>query len=376
MIEDIKNKSTSTPTIDIKKKRKRSSKKYPKNSLKDSLKVAQSINDNNAGEPFNRLILAKSLNTTPSSSKFRTLIISSSKFGLTIGGYQAEKIALTDLGRSLVQPTSKEEFNNALKTAFFNIPFFEIFFQKYKGNKLPAKKMVENILHREFDIPKESTAQCYNLIIKNATELGFIEKIQGKNYINFEKISILNSKSEEIEDEELLLEQKEENNEIEKSNEINIDNDIKHNLEKKPIVFLGHSKNKKILVQIKEILDFGQFDFIVAEEVETTAVPIPEKIFKLMRKCNCAIINISADEQEKRIDDIYKINENVLVEIGASFLAYNQKVILLVDKRIELPSNLQGLYRCDYEGNELSWEIAMKLQRALKEFRLPNDYIK
>lgn len=162
MIEDIKNKSTSTPTIDIKKKRKRSSKKYPKNSLKDSLKVAQSINDNNAGEPFNRLILAKSLNTTPSSSKFRTLIISSSKFGLTIGGYQAEKIALTDLGRSLVQPTSKEEFNNALKTAFFNIPFFEIFFQKYKGNKLPAKKMVENILHREFDIPKESTAQCYN----------------------------------------------------------------------------------------------------------------------------------------------------------------------------------------------------------------------
>ena len=95
-----------------------------------------------------------------------------------------------------------------------------------------------------------------------------------------------------------------------------------------------------------------------------------------MRKCNCAIINISADEQEKRIDDIYKINENVLVEIGASFLAYNQKVILLVDKRIELPSNLQGLYRCDYEGNELSWEIAMKLQRALKEFRLPNDYIK
>ena len=90
-----------------------------------------------------------------------------------------------------------------------------------------------------------------------------------------------------------------------------------------------------------------------------------------MRECNCAIINVSADKKEKLQDEIYKINENVLIEIGASFLAYNQKVILLVDKRIELPSNLQGLYRCEYEGDELSWETAMKLQRALKEFRKP-----
>ncbi|GAH57964.1 unnamed protein product, partial [marine sediment metagenome] len=32
-----------------------------------------------------------------------------------------------------------------------------------------------------------------------------------------------------------------------------------------------------------------------------------------MRRCNCAIINISADEQEKLPEGSYKINENVLI---------------------------------------------------------------
>ena len=38
-----------------KKKRKRSSKKYPKFSLLKSLEIAQSIMDNNAGQPYDRL---------------------------------------------------------------------------------------------------------------------------------------------------------------------------------------------------------------------------------------------------------------------------------------------------------------------------------
>ena len=60
---------------------------------------------------------------------------------------------------------------------------------------------------------------------------------------------------------------------------------------------------------------------------------------------------------------------NVLIEIGAAFLLYNKRIILLVDKRVQLPSNLQGLAVSYYEGDELSWETGMKLQKALTEFR-------
>ena len=106
-----------------------------------------------------------------------------------------------------------------------------------------------------------------------------------------------------------------------------------------PTFFISHSKNAKILNQIKSNLEFGGFSYKVAIETETTAIPIPEKIFGMMRDCNCAIVNVSADEQERSEDGSYGINANVLVEIGAAFLAYNQRVFcwstnVLLSRRI------------------------------------------
>jgi predicted nucleotide-binding protein len=73
--------------------------------------------------------------------------------------------------------------------------------------------------------------------------------------------------------------------------------------------------------------------------------------------------------KEKTEDGSYRVNSNVLIEIGGAFLAYNKRVILLADKRVTLPSNLQGLYRVEYEGEEISFSAAMKLQKVLAEFR-------
>jgi predicted nucleotide-binding protein len=64
-----------------------------------------------------------------------------------------------------------------------------------------------------------------------------------------------------------------------------------------------------------------------------------------------------------------KINNNVLIEIGAAFVLYDQKVVLLWDKTLKVPSNLQGLYRCEFEGNQLSFVVGTKLAKAIKNFR-------
>ena len=118
------------------------------------------------------------------------------------------------------------------------------------------------------------------------------------------------------------------------------------------------------------MLSFGNFKYEIAEERETTAIPLPDKVFGLMLKCNCAIINISADE-EKRQGETYGMNENVLIEIGGAFLHYEKRVILVIDKKLKdlLPSILQGLTAIFYEGDELSWNDGMRLQKALTEFR-------
>jgi len=340
-----------------KKKRKYATRAFPKNTLMDALRIAKSIHENNADQPYDRLDLAKSLGYSPESSLFRTLITSSNRFGLTKGSYKAERISLTELGKSIVSPKSEREKAESLKQALFNIDFYRKFFSRFDGHRLPKREYLKNTLNRDFGIPVPDCDECYDMIISNAKELGIIVSIKDGQYIQMSKlVPSVSTKIEEAEVKEEVKEREKEQKAIKK--EIG-----------KPRVFISHSKNKKIVNQIKQILDFGQFDYVIAEERETTAIPIPEKVFGLMRECNCAIINISADEQEKKEDGTYGINQNVLIEIGAAFLMYNQKVILLVDKRVKLPSNLQGLYRCEYEGNELTFNTAMKLQKALSGFR-------
>jgi len=116
-------------------------------------------------------------------------------------------------------------------------------------------------------------------------------------------------------------------------------------------------------------LDFGQFVPVVAEEEETAAIPVPDKVLAAMRRCGSAVINVSADDPERRPDGTFGINQNVLIEIGVAFALYDRRVVLVVDKRVGVPSNLQGLYRCEYEGDELGWNAGMKLQKALANFR-------
>ena len=57
------------------------------------------------------------------------------------------------------------------------------------------------------------------------------------------------------------------------------------------------------------------------------------------------------------------------IEIGAAMALYGKQFILLVEEGVRLQSNLQGLYECRYEGNELSGEATMKLLKSFNEFR-------
>lgn len=136
-------------------------------------------------------------------------------------------------------------------------------------------------------------------------------------------------------------------------------------------VFVGHGRNQQILDQVKELLTYGRFEPVVAEEEETTAVPVPRKVLDALRRSQAGVINVSADEQvtDDKGHTRYTINQNVLTEIGAAFVLYDEKVVLLTDRRVELPSNLQGIYRCEYEGDTLDFEATMKLLKALNRFR-------
>lgn len=138
----------------------------------------------------------------------------------------------------------------------------------------------------------------------------------------------------------------------------------------KPIrVFISHGPNVDILDQVKTMLGFSDLAYDVVVEQESTAIPVPDKVFEAMRRCDAAVICVTADSDTQRGDGSYDINPNVLIEIGAAFLLYEKRVALVWDRRVSVPSNLQGLYRCEFEGSELSWSAGMRLMKAVNEFK-------
>jgi hypothetical protein len=135
----------------------------------------------------------------------------------------------------------------------------------------------------------------------------------------------------------------------------------------KPRVFISNS-NSKVASQVKEMLEFLHYDYVMGDR-EETSVPISEAKFGLMKECDCAIINICAVEQERRYSGIYVLNSNVVSEINAAYLKYNTQVVLLVERKVELPANLKGVKKIEYDSDDLSFSAAMNLEKILAGFQ-------
>jgi hypothetical protein len=136
-------------------------------------------------------------------------------------------------------------------------------------------------------------------------------------------------------------------------------------------VFITHGKNKKIVDQVKELVAFGKFEPVVAQERETAAKPVPDKVMDDMRGCQAAVIHVGLEGilHDKDGNEHPQVNGNVLIEIGAAMALYGRNFILLVEDGVKLPSNLQGLYECRYAGDELNMPATMKLLKAFNEFK-------
>lgn len=142
------------------------------------------------------------------------------------------------------------------------------------------------------------------------------------------------------------------------------------NVKRNQRVFITHGSNHEVVRQLKELLTFGKFVPVVAEEHETPSKPVPDKVLEDMRACSAAVIHVESecDLLDSEGNVVRKLNDNVLIEIGAAMALYGRNFILLVQDGVHLPSNLQGLYRCDYHGEKLDYDATMKLLKAFNEF--------
>jgi hypothetical protein len=134
-------------------------------------------------------------------------------------------------------------------------------------------------------------------------------------------------------------------------------------------VFVTHRMNKKIVEQVKELLAFGKFAPVVAQDRETP-VPSPHLVMDEMRECDTAVIHIGFDGLlfDGGRNEEPRICGDVLIEIAAAMALYGRHFILLIKEGVTLPPNLQGLCECRYNGDELDMPATMTLFKAFNDF--------
>jgi hypothetical protein len=135
-------------------------------------------------------------------------------------------------------------------------------------------------------------------------------------------------------------------------------------------VFISRRKDAELIKQVQTTLEVAGIDSEVSHRTDGGAEFMPDELFQLMRRCDAAIIVITGEDC--RTDDAGKavLSEGLLMEIAAANVHYNRRVILLWDESVPLPARLRDLCRCEFAGDQLTWESGMQLLKALKNFML------
>ena len=339
---------------------------FPGNTLEQALRISQAIWDNFAGKGAAPHQMAMAIDMSPTSGPWRSLCGSSIAYGLTEGGYAANEIVLTDLGRRIVAPTEEKDDVAAKIKAITKPRILNAFFDKYDKAKLPKSEIAKNVLV-SLGLPKDRADRAFDILKKNGDYTGVILETKTGPFIALDSPSPVPTP---VDDGSEL----EDGNHTETQTTVTpVQTPLKSEAEPKAgdRVFITHGKNTKILGQVKEIVAYGKFKPVVAQEHETAAKPVPEKVMDDMRSCQAAVIHVGVESvlYDEEGNECPQINGNVLIEIGAAMALYGKNFILLVEEGVKLPSNLQGLYECRYQGDELNMAATMKLLKAFNEFK-------
>ena len=360
--------ATSAGKEDSKKRTRISQSDIPNHSLKDALRIARGLWDNFAGKGAAPHNVAMALDLSPTSGTWRNLCGASIAYGLTEGGYNANEIVLTDLGRRVVAPTSEGEDRLALQEAALKPKILGDFFRTYDRAKFPRDDIAANVLVTK-GVPKERSEQIVGLLKEIGNFVGFIKETKTGPFVALDASpTIIASVPSEQSGDEITEATDFESDAGFSDQPVRSQTVPLASEEPNSRVFITHGKNRNILDQIREVVELGGFEPVISTRNETTAKPIPEKVMDDMRRCGAAVIHVGSEGvvTDEQGNEIQQINPNVLIEIGAAMALYRGRFILVVEEGVQLPSNLQGLYESRYSGSSIEFQAGMKILKALR----------
>lgn len=381
------------------------SRQYPAIPVVEAAQLAQTIRDNNAGRPVNRILLAEALGRKPSSTTIRDLISASGKYGFTSGNYHSDKIELTDLGERLTKPRSQEERLEALREGMRNIALFNQILVHFNNEKLPDPEFLKNTLERDpFNVKPEWSQEAAEVFTTNGREVGFIRVVGGSPYVILESGPPTEYEVEAPSEQPEFAAQTGKTDNGSSSAPIPINDhggvDLKLPQVSPPATeasvpveprsvppessgttpaahrqfFIAHGWDTNALQEVQHVLSRFGIPFVVAQDEPNSGRPISQKVRDLIKSCSAGIFIFSADEEFKDKDGntIWRPRENVIFELGAGSLEYGQRIVVFKEKSVYFPTDFRDIGYIEYEKGNIQAKAMELLSElvALKAVRI------
>ena len=285
---------------------------YPRHTLEEVLPLAEAIYQENAGRPYDRIYLARSVDISPQSSRYTFLLNSSAMYGLTLGGYKDPVISLTDRGEKAALGDRAAIFDAALEP-----DVFAGFYDFIDAKAIPENQHACRLLEAQFGVRAELSAECLKVLIYNALSTGIATKVGSTLHVNVEG-AMLRTQGVGVEEHiDRVRESKENGITLDPSSELS-----------NPI-FVGHTAAADVCSYVEEVLDKFNLPYVVGESDPVGPSDLDDKLLSSMRSCSAGVLVFSDPGPE--LDDPYadEYFEKMQLQLGAARATFADKVIIL-----------------------------------------------
>ena len=339
-------------------KRTRLVRPYPVHTLEEAMVIPRVIQETNAGLPFDRVLLAKALGTTPASSGFTMKLNSCVRYGLTQGGYSDESIALTTRGESAVAPERDGEKWQALLDAAVQPEPFTRFYKMLDGKRVPEDTYSQNMLQRELGINAALTVECLRIIKANGLYVGILGEVGGSLYV-----STAGAHAPEESGEGAKRPDADQGLEAQPASDgQHPQGDGSHEPGK---IFIGHAGNSEIADFLKAVLDPFRIPYDVVECDYDAGRPVTGDVSEQMRQCNSAIFIFAEPSDESwtgRREE--KHREKMLYQLGAASVLFGDRIIALRDGDRDPEGNTGDFHTLPFDRGRMD-EVGLPLLAEL-----------
>lgn len=192
MTED--NQTQISPITPSTSKDKRKRGVFPRLSFKKTIELPRAILALGQGEPVRRVKIFDHLGKSAGSGPSRNLITVSGMYGLTSGGFQAEHLELTDLGKKIV--TNGDI--GLIYEILFNNDIFSKFIEYWKDKVIPEDDIASDWLVRNFHLVQEDAKSFWAVMKENIEDYHLTEQLSGKQVITSKEVAMKNYGTETI----------------------------------------------------------------------------------------------------------------------------------------------------------------------------------